>query len=1010
MRRGVEVIYQGVFVAGRWRGLADFVERVDHETRLGDWGYEAVDTKLARNDALPSHALQLCFYSSGIEAVQGVAPRLAHIELGSGRRETIRLREIAAYYRQARASFEAAIEVDAPTEPFPCEHCQFCQFQRECGERWHNEDHLVQVAGMRRDQIGHLRAAGVATMTELAELPGATSVAGVRAPTLDGLAQQARLQVEEAATVAKTPPFELLPQEAGRGFSRLPRPSPGDIMFDLEGDPFWTPARELTFLFGLLLREGEGWSYRPFWAHTPDEEQIAFENCIDLITAHLERWPEMHVFHYSPAEPGAIARLMATHATREVEVDDLLRRGVLVDLLTAVKQSMRVGVDSYGLKRIERLAEFVRAADMGSGADAVLGYEAWRESRDQTELDQIAAYNEEDCRATAELYNWLLGVRPPDATWLEPVAKTYTPDAIEEQAEREQVRSTLVDRADEGSERWLAGELLEYHRREARPGWWRYFAVQRMDSEELFADGEALAGLTPAGDRTPDGKSELIPLAFEPQNHKVGVGEFEDPTGVGINVVSVDDAAGVVTIRRGRQSSDKPLPKAIVPRGPYDVRRHQAALLDFARTVRDGSESFGALRGILRRDLPRFQVIPPGTAIQTVALDEQRRLARGLQASTLVVQGPPGTGKTWTGARLVVDLIDQGMRVGVTSPSHKAINNFVEAVEEAAREMRVSFAGARKTGGDETELEDRPGRNVANVKTNAECQSADYRLVAATTWLFVDESFRATFDYLVIDEAGQLSLADAMAAGTSARNLILLGDPLQLPQVSQAIHPPGTNASVLEHLLQAEPTIPPDRGVFLTESWRMHPTICRFISEEVYDGRLRSYARCAQQSTGAGTGIRFRATPHAGNASQSREEGAAIAAIVRDLIGQPYTTFKGATRPLVPDDMMIVAPYNAQVRLLRQVLPPGVRVGTVDKFQGQEAPVVLFSMATSSGEDAPRNVAFLFSRNRLNVAISRARCLAYLVCSPTLLDARAKSIKDMQLISTLCSLVEAADS
>ncbi len=1008
MRAGADVIYQAPLVVGRWRGLADFLERVDGETRLGSYGYEAIDTKLARNDALPSHVLQLCFYSEAIERVQGVAPRLAHIELGSGRRESIRLREVAAYHRRARAGFEAAVAVDAATEPFPCDHCQFCDFAPLCEARWRAEDHLVRVAGIRRDQIGPLRSAGVGTMAALASTPPAARVADVRQPTLAGLVQQARLQHQ--ADADGTMPFELLPLEAERGFARLPRPSPGDVMFDLEGDPFWTPARELTFLFGMLVRAGDSWQYRPFWGHTPQEERIAFEAAIDLVTERLARWPDLHVFHYSPAEPGALARLMATHATRELEVDDLLRRGVLVDLLTVVRQSMRVGVASYSLKQIEKLAGFERAAEMGSGADAVLGYERWRASRLPAELEAIAAYNDEDCRATAALYDWLLATRPAEATWFEqrPVPAP-TDDVRAEQAEREQIRRDLVDGAVEGSARWLAGELLSYHQREARPAWWRYFALRTMDTDELIADPEALADLTASGPAVEVPYNVEIPLRFPPQQHKIGPGEYEDREGASVRVVAVDDA-GLVTIRRGLARRDSPLPGEILPGQPYNTRLQQGALLRFARAVRDGEPTYPALEALVGREPPQIAGVAAGASIQATDIETQRLLARGLDCSTLVIQGPPGTGKTWTGARLVTDLIRHGARVGVTALSHKAINNLVEAIEEAAAAEGLAFLGARKVSGDDNRLPEDDGRCVRNVTSNADCVGDEYRLLAGTSWLFADDRLDGALDYLVIDEAGQMSLADAVAVGTSARNLILLGDPLQLPQVSQAIHPAGTHASCLEHILGDAATIAPDRGIFLTTSRRMHPSICGFISSEVYDDRLEAHVDCARQATGVGVGVRYLPTPHTGNAAESPEEAERIRRAIGELVGEPYTDVAGVTRPLAAGDMMVVAPYNAQVRRLRQALGEEVRIGTVDRFQGQEAPVVFFSMATSSGDDVPRNLAFLFSRNRLNVAISRARCLAYLVCSPALLEARAKTVEDMRLISTLCALVEAAES
>ncbi len=262
---------------------------------------------------------------------------------------------------------------------------------------------------------------------------------------------------------------------------------------------------------------------------------------------------------------------------------------------------------------------------------------------------------------------------------------------------------------------------------------------------------------------------------------------------------------------------------------------------------------------------------------------------------------------------------------------------------------------------------------------------------------------------LVVDEAGQLALADVVASGSAARSLILLGDPLQLAQVSQGTHPAGSGASVLEHLLADDPTVPVERGVFLEHSWRMHPDVCGFISEIVYDGRLASDASAARRSTSHGTGIRYLPVEHAGNSSCSDEEAAAVAAEIQRLLAGTFTDADGTTRPLRPSDVMVVTPFNAQVRRLRAAIADGVEVGTVDKFQGREAPIVIFSMASSSGEDAPRHIGFLFSKNRLNVAISRAQCLAILVCSPRLPEARCRTIEEMQLVNALCRLVEVAD-
>ncbi|PYN26567.1 MAG: hypothetical protein DMD99_05165, partial [Candidatus Rokuibacteriota bacterium] len=401
--------------------------------------------------------------------------------------------------------------------------------------------------------------------------------------------------------------------------------------------------------------------------------------------------------------------------------------------------------------------------------------------------------------------------------------------------------------------------------------------------------------------------------------------------------------------------------------------------------------------------------------IQTMDLREQRERAAALDHGYLFIQGPPGTGKTWTGARIVVDLIRRGQRVGVAATSHKAIHNLLDQIGEAAREEGVRIRGLKKSSAGSAETE-YTADWVTNLADTDKLVTAAPRaqLVAGTAWLFAHGDFDggALVDTLVIDEAGQVALADALAMGTAARNLILLGDPSQLAQVSQGTHPEGVGASVLEHLLGDHLTVPADMGIFLDRTRRMHPDVCRFVSEIVYDNRLDGLPSLAAQKTAFGTGLRFLPVDHVGNVAAAPEEAERVAREIRAMLGGAWTNRDGETRPLTETDFMVVAPYNMQVRLLRRTLQAAglgnVPVGTVDKFQGREAPVVFYSMATSSAEDVPRTLDFLFSRNRLNVAVSRAMCLACIVASPRLLESRARTIEQMRLINALCRFAEMA--
>src|SRR5581483_6732769 len=403
MRAGVEVISQATFVEGAWRGRADFLLRVERETGLGGWGYEPLDAKLARAEK-PTYVLQLCFYADGIAAVQGVPPERMHVLLGIDEQHTLRYDDFHAYYRRVRAGFQAMVAAPAATEPYPVEHCGLCQFREVCDARWEAEDHLVQVATVRREQVARLREAGLPTLAALAQSPAETAVARMAPHTFEAVRDQAALQLQRRTTGRLE--WHPVPSDAGCGFELLPRPSAGDLILDLEGDPFWEPTRGLHFLFGVLVRDGADWQYRPTWAHDRDQERRVFEAFVDLVHERLARDPSMHVYHYGTYEKTAMTQLMGVYATREDAVDDLLRRKVFVNLHTVVRQGLRAGVASYSLKEVEALAAFERQADVRSGTRAVLAYERWMQSGDEALLTEIAAYNDEDCRSTLALRDW----------------------------------------------------------------------------------------------------------------------------------------------------------------------------------------------------------------------------------------------------------------------------------------------------------------------------------------------------------------------------------------------------------------------------------------------------------------------------------------------------------------------------------------------------------------------------------------------------------------------------
>ncbi|WP_234783364.1 TM0106 family RecB-like putative nuclease [Mycolicibacter heraklionensis] len=1018
---GWDVIYQMPFIHDGVRGIADFLVRTDAG------GYEPVDAKLARAEAKPGHVLQLCFYADALEALTGVRPEHMHLWLGSGKTQTLRVDDFSPYWRRLRGQLTKTLLAgpEVGTVAQPCAHCDFCEFRTLCDKQWHDEGALSLIAGIRHPETATLQAAGIANMTTLAQ--SQTAVDGMGSRRLGRLTDQAILQIQAALRGEhEAPPFQLIePGEDpvwGHGFEELPHPDDGDVFLDFEGHPFWRVDSGLFFLFGLLERATDGqWLYREWWAHDREEEAEAVSKLVDYLAQRRSAFPNMHVYHYNHTERSSLAALTEAHNVAQRALTELIETGFFVDLLLVARNSIQVGTESYGLKALERLTDFQRGHDIDKGAGAVLQYERHMNDRDDSQLESIAVYNEDDVRATMALRDWLVQHRPTELEWRDSV---FEPDpGLPELDEHvEQLHAFPAD-----SPEYLLGDLLGYWRRE----WFAYIgpkmAKLQGDTTALHDDPEALTELRCLGEFERLGKkgtpiTPAMRFTFPPQSldrfpYDGGSVMFVDAEGqrfypsfenLNRNSRTLDLVWNMALQEAGA------LPSAVLLHDWVEPKPKPQTLSGFAVQLLDGADTNPVTMALLRRDLPRFTAGGgPADGVFTDDLADMTRWVTHLDNSYAAIQGPPGAGKTYSAAHLIHALILAGRRVGVTATTHHAIDNVLEKVVQVFRDngdtAKLNAVKKPKSGSPSVPDGTRAG-------SNKDCARHDVNLVAGTTWLFASkEMYDSPVDVLLIDEAGQLSLADALAASVAARNVVLLGDPLQLPQVAQASHPNNSGRSVLEHILGRDETMPSDRGVFLSKTFRMHPDVCRFISDEIYAGRLTHNVSCEQQATVAGTGLRWLQAEHRGNSTSSSEEAELIATEIARLVGTNWTNEKGDKKLLTAGDFMVVAPFNDQVRVIRDrlnadMLSRNVAVGTVDKFQGREAAVVFFSMTTSTGDDISRGADFLFSRNRLNVAISRARCLAYLVCTEELLNTRARNVEDMRLIATLNAVVEYAQS
>ena len=1017
MKAGKPVIFQAALFGDGWGGYADFLRRVERPSKLGASSYEVEDTKLKRKEA-PSHVLQLALYSDLVAEIQGVLPEHIHVKLGTGKLATLRLADYMHYARHLRRRLEAFIAGPEPTRPEPCSACSLCRWREHCKTEWDETDSLVLVAGIRKDQRLKLETAGVATLGQLAQCK--TPVPDLKADTHAKLREQAALQHKRRQ--GGPPAFKLRENaEPGMGLARMLKPNAGDLFFDMEGDPLIEGG--LEYLFGVWYEVKGSGQFKAFWAHTPEEEREATRAVLAFFDAHLRKHPDAYIYHYNHYEVTALKRLVAKHGVGEAKLDRLLREQRFVDLYRVVQQGIIASEAGYSIKDLEVFYSEKRNEDVTSAGDSIVVYERWRESRDDALLAGIRAYNEFDCKSTKGLRDWLIKeARPKQMPWADlKEVKDGKPGADEranaEETEREKIR-TLLSRVTgplAGPPAELLFELMWYHKREDKPQWWGVFDRAQRETDDLIDDLESLAGLEAIGPARPEKQSLARTYRFPEQETKLNEksrvrAKLDDiPT---VSLLSLDADTREVVVKFGPSVGKPPKTLDLIPAGPIDNLVKREAVARVAEDVFDNGCSYPAIEAILMGALPSIRGIKAGKPI--IAADAELVSAtvdviNRLRDSYLPIQGPPGTGKTYVASRAIVALLQSGKRVAVTSNSHKAIDNLMLAVAERAAEDGYELKAVKKAD-DGDALKD-VGIDVTNSPKDA--RLSRYPLVGGTAWLFSAKEHDSTFDYLFVDEAGQLSLADLVAAGSCAKNIVLVGDPMQLAQPVQGVHPAGSDASALSHVLADATTVPSERGIFLPVSRRMHPAICKYISEVVYGGRLMSDSGAARQALilderrakmFPAAGLLFQTVAHEGNSQSSEEEAAAVCQAFVAPDGPAVRDRAGEVGKITAADILVVTPYNAQVNLLARTLPDGARVGTVDKFQGQEAPICIVSMATSSAAELPRNIEFLFSVNRLNVAISRAQALSIVIASPRLLDVPCQTVEQMRLVNALCAV------
>ncbi|KTD59060.1 putative RNA helicase [Legionella santicrucis] len=1041
MTAGVDIIYQAALQLIPLKGYADFLVKKEGESKFGDYHYEVWDSKLKKT-IKPSFIIQLCCYAEILEEIQGRRPENLTLVLGTGDTIHLKTNDYFYYYRNLKNCFlQAHEEFSIENCPSPADSSHFGRWSDYAEELLKKADHLCQVATITKSQIKKLNKSGISKMIDLAETP-LTHLTGINPEVFSRLKSQAKIQKESAGK--EVPLYQLYSANPNKkiGLYLLPPTSPLDIYFDIEGYPLVEGGIE--YLWGVSYLDEKGQRlYKDFWAHNQDEEKTTFKAFIDWAYARWTTDPQMHIYHYANYEISACRKLMGRYGICEYEVDQLLRNEVFVDLYKVVKGGLLIGEPRYSIKNVEHLYRGKRTTDVGSGGDSIVVYERWLEEPDgdtwetSAILKSIRDYNIDDCNSTQELTEWLRQRQQEQGISYIGKTEIEEPEEKEEVTIRIQLRDRLLAKSYKLAEEGLEEEaklaslfawVLEYHRREQKPMYWRLFDRLSLTDEELIDDIDCLALCirteTAPCKLKPKDRNLIYEYRFDPtQEFKADCEKYFvlgkiKPDGKNLCVEFIKEKSnlpeGLIALK-----SSLPLGEIItlIPDESIPIKPIPEAIAAQVETFEKGELNNTAILDFLKHGFPRIKGHQMGEPI-AVSPDPNKRLleiinvVKNLDNSYLTIQGPPGSGKTYTATHVIAELLKLGKKIGISSNSHKAINHLLIKTAEYCKEKDIKsyFACTKETDAALKEL------NIDVYKNeNITAHLQDGCLIGTPAWGFARNDLVDAFDYLFIDEAGQVCVANLIGMSRSTKNIILMGDQMQLSQPSQGCHPEDSGLSILDYLLHSTPTIPDNMGVFLGTTYRMHSTINKFISDAIYEGKLKSapendrrYIKVPKDYHGPlnkEAGIIPIPVFHEGNTQASDEEVEEIVKLARQLLGRTLKEKNGEERLVTWNDMLFVAPYNHQVNKLKVALGKEARVGSVDKFQGQEAPIVFLSMCSSDASESARGLDFLLEKNRLNVAISRAKCLSIILFCPNLPKITARNTKQLQMLNLFYHLI-----
>jgi len=1051
LKKGYDLIHKAHFEYDGWSGEIDFLIK-------GENGYEVYDTKLTTMPK-PEHIIQICIYTEWLKIMRsGLLPEKMHLILGD-KKNTVsyKVRDYQLYFQRNKAKYLDFLSLKKHTvEPEKCDFCKLCEWADSCEKQWIEEDHLNQIVNTRNDQIQKIKKHGIKTLKAFSQLNESEKIKDLNSLTFKTHLSQAKLLIKSIQS--GQPEHKLLEIKEQRGFNKLPKKTKNDIFFDIEGidkvlneEDSENNKTGLEYLFGLYYFENDKPKFKYFEAHNKNEEKKALVNLLEFIGEHLKKYPESYIYHYNHYEKTALINLVKKHDTNFAQVNDLLREEKLIDLFHVVKQGMQVSEKQYSLKNLEKHYGFKRVGEIKKANESTDIYLDWVETQEKELFDKIILYNKEDCVSTYELREWLLDIKPANTSWHK------EKELIERERNWEKENAEykkLINKELKSLEiKNILSDILGYHKREDMVYWVDFYnRTSNKIPEQLIENAECIGDMIQAKKEKNEKGVNVYTYKYDEQEFKIKEkdriddaldGDFKTKS-IG-KIINIENHNNLIQI----ESKNDDLPKNLsIARDTYvNSDPIIEGVLRFVKSAIKKEKKYQATHEILNKNFPNIEGLEKGKDIlnsENFSSDEEflkqsLKIVEQIDHSYLYFQGPPGVGKTHTAAHIILELLKKTKKVGITANSHKVIFNLLSKIEELAVEDNFIFKGFHKPGSDKDKRfnDGKFIKNTARVKVGKTkegkplykeqmdllFESLEADLFSGTAWCFTRYDKKTghpacdqRLDYIFIDEASQLSIADTVAISLAAENVIIIGDQMQLGSPTRALHPGESGNSAPQYLLEDKDTIPSNKGIFIEKSRRLHPDVCSFISENFYDSRLKSHEFTKKRSIKfsdkekllTSSGIILLDAKHKEISRQkSVEEGEIIKKLFKKIIGSTFideTKREKIERKITIEDILVVAPYNVQVNYLKSILPEGSKIGTIDKFQGQEAPISIVSMTSTNSESLPRNIDFFFSRNRLNVAISRSQCLSIVIMNKELLETNCKKIEHIKLVNTFMGL------